>query len=59
VNFTLPWPGAGKQWYYMTDTASWNEGPNAVVVPGSEAFIGGEGTMSGLQARSLLLLIAK
>ncbi|MEZ0471491.1 glycogen debranching protein [Luteimonas salinilitoris] len=59
VNFNLPWPGAGKQWYRVTDTATWNEGPNAVVVPGSEAFIGGEGTLYGLQARSLLLLIAK
>jgi glycogen operon protein len=59
VNFNLPWPGAGKQWYRVTDTATWNEGPNAVVVPGSEAFIGGEGTVYGLQARSLLLLIAK
>lgn len=27
VNFTLPWPGAGKQWYRVTDTATWNEGP--------------------------------
>ncbi|MGE4073184.1 MAG: glycogen-debranching protein [Lysobacterales bacterium] len=59
VNFTLPWPGAGKQWYRVTDTATWNEGPNAVVVPGSEAFIGGEWTVYGVQGRSLLLLIAK
>ena len=59
MNFTLPWPGAGKQWYRVTDTATWNEGPNTVVVPGSEAFIGGEYTVYGVQGRSLLLLIAK
>ncbi|MDQ3510966.1 MAG: glycogen-debranching protein, partial [Pseudomonadota bacterium] len=59
VNFSLPWPGAGKQWYRVTDTATWNEGANTVAVPGSEAFIGGESTVYGVQGRSLLLLIAK
>jgi isoamylase len=59
VNFTLPWPGTGKQWYRVTDTATWNEGPNTVVVPGSEALIGGEYTIYSVEARSLLLLIAK
>ncbi|MGJ7900907.1 glycogen debranching protein [Lysobacter sp. 1R34A] len=59
VNFVLPWPGAGKQWYRVTDTATWNEGPNAVALPGSETLIGGENVTYGLQARSLLLLIAK
>ena len=59
VNFTLPWPGNGKQWYRVTDTATWNEGANTFVTPGSEAVIGGENTVYGLQGRSLLLLIAK
>ena len=59
VNFTLPWPGTGKQWYRVTDTATWNEGPNTVANPGSEALIGGEYTVYGLQARSMLVLIAK
>ena len=59
VNFSLPWPGNGKSWYRVTDTASWNEGPNSVVTPGTEAFVGGEGTSYGLEARSVLLLIAK
>lgn len=59
VNFTLPWPGAGKQWYRVSDTATWNEGANAVVMPGSESYIGGEWTVYGVQGRSLLLLIAK
>lgn len=59
VNFSLPWPGTGKNWYRVTDTAPWNEGANTVVNPGSEAFIGGEHTVYGVQPRSLLLLIAK
>jgi len=59
VNFTLPWPGAGKQWYRVTDTSAWNEGANTVAAPGSEALIGGEWTSYGLQGRALLVLIAK
>ena len=59
VNFTLPWPGAGKSWYRVTDTANWNEGPNTVALPGSEAFIGGEYTVYGVHGRSLLVLIAR
>jgi len=59
VNFSLPWPGAGKQWYRVTDTATWNESSNAVALPGSETLIGGEGTVYGVQGRSLLLMIAK
>ena len=59
VNFVLPWPGAGKTWYRVTDTATWNDGPNAVTLPGSEAFIGGETTNYSMQGRSVLLLIAK
>ena len=59
VNFSLPWPGAGKNWYRVTDTANWNDGANAVVLPGSESYIGGEWTTYGMEARSLLVLIAK
>ncbi|MGG6461856.1 glycogen debranching protein [Solilutibacter silvestris] len=59
VNFVLPWAGNGKQWYRVTDTATWNEGANTVAVPGSEALIGGEYATYGLEARSVLVLIAK
>jgi glycogen operon protein len=59
VNFSLPWPGYGKAWYRVMDTATWNEGSNTVVLPGSEAWIGGEGTSYGVEGRSLLLLMAK
>jgi isoamylase len=59
VDFTLPWPGSGKAWYRVTDTATWNEGANTVKPPGQEDHIGGEWTTYGLEARSVLLLIAK
>lgn len=59
VTFNLPWPGSGKTWYRVTDTANWAEGANQVAVPGSEAFIGGEGTQYVLRGRAVLVLIAK
>ncbi|MEU8620501.1 isoamylase [Streptomyces sp. NPDC048623] len=59
VDFTLPSPGAGKQWYRVTDTATWAEGPNQVASPGSEALIGGTGTVYTARGRSTLVLIAK
>jgi glycogen operon protein len=59
VDFTLPWPGAGRSWYRVMDTSTWNEGPNTVVAPGSEAFIGGENTHYLLRGRGVLLLIAR
>jgi isoamylase len=59
VNFTLPWPFTGKNWYRVTDTCSWAEGPSQVATPGSETFIGGEFTTYGVCARGLIVLIAK
>jgi glycogen operon protein len=59
VNFSLPWPGTGKQWYRVTDTCPWAEGASQVASPGSETLIGGEGYSYGVCARGLLLLIAK
>lgn len=59
VNFVLPWPGNGKNWYRVMDTSVWNEGVDTVVNPGSESFIGGEWTSYTLRARGVLLLIAK
>jgi isoamylase len=59
VDFVLPWPGNGQSWYRVTDTSTWNEGPNTFVAPGSEAFIGGEFTHYTVHARAVLLLIAK
>ncbi|HEX5754136.1 MAG TPA: isoamylase [Archangium sp.] len=59
VNFSLPWPGTGKQWYRVTDTCPWAEGANQVNSPGSETLIGGEGYSYGVCGRGMLLLIAK
>jgi len=59
VSFTLPWPGAGKNWYRVTDTSNWNESLNTVKAAGSEDFIGGEYTSYGLGGRAILVLIAK
>ncbi|MFC5513391.1 glycogen debranching protein [Massilia jejuensis] len=59
VNFTLPWPGAGKSWYRVTDTCGWAEGAAQVQAPGTEVLIGGENTSYGVCGRGTLLLIAK
>jgi isoamylase len=59
VNFTLPTPPTGTNWYRVTDTCNWNDGPNTFVTPGSEASIGGAGTSYGQCGESLLLLISK
>ncbi|MFE0646595.1 glycogen debranching protein [Streptomyces sp. NPDC058877] len=59
VDFTLPSPGAGKNWYRVTDTSTWAEGANQVAQPGSEALIGGAGTVYRVHGRATLLLIAK
>jgi glycogen operon protein len=59
VNFSLPWPGTGKQWYRVTDTCPWAEGASQVASPGAEVLIGGEGYSYGVCGRGLVLLIAK
>ncbi len=59
VNFVLPWPGAGKSWYRVTDTCNWAESAGQVRSPGSEDAIGGEYTNYGVCGRGALLLIAR
>ena len=59
VSFKLPWPGRSMNWHRVLDTSNWNEGGNAVVTPGSEAFVGGENTTYTLTGRAILLLVAK
>jgi glycogen operon protein len=59
VSFTLPPPGKSANWYRVTDTCGWAEGPNQVRTPGVEDSIGGQGSVYGLCGRGLLLLIAK
>jgi isoamylase len=59
VNFILPSPSKGANWYRVTDTCSWAEGPNQVRPPGGEDALGGQGYVYGLCSRGLLLLVAK
>lgn len=60
VNFSLPWTGQQAQnWYRVTDTCDWAEGANQVRQPGTEDFIGGEGTTYGVCGQGLLVLLAK
>jgi glycogen operon protein len=59
VTFTLPGAGTGKQWYRVTDTSTWSEGPDQVANPGTEALLGGPGTNYLLRGRGLLLLVAR
>ena len=59
VTFTLPAPPTGTNWYRVTDTCDWNDGPNTFVTPGNETLIGGAGATYGQCGQSLLLLIAK
>ena len=59
VNFVLPAPPTGSNWYRVTDTCDWNDGANTWVTAGSETMIGGAGTSYGLCAQSMLLLVAK
>jgi isoamylase len=59
MNFTLPQPPTGTNWYRVTDTCDWNDGPNTFVTPGNETLIGPAGTTYGQCGQSLLLLISK
>ncbi|MEM9493609.1 MAG: glycogen-debranching protein, partial [Myxococcota bacterium] len=59
INYVLPWPGAGKNWYRVTDTCNWAEGPDQVRAPGQEDFIGGEYTSYGVCGRGVLILVAR
>jgi isoamylase len=59
VNFVLPTPPTGTNWYRVTDTCNWNDGPNTFVTPGNETPIGGGGANYSQCSRSLLLMIAK
>jgi glycogen operon protein len=57
VTFTLPAPPASRQWFRVTDTSTWAEGPDQVRPPGAEDPLGG--TPYLLHGRALLLLVAR
>ena len=59
MNFKLPWPGNGRNWYLVMDTSAWKEGPDTVSPPGNETDLGGQDTMYLLHSRAVALMIAK
>lgn len=59
VDFKLPQPGSAANWYRVTDTCGWAEGPNQVRAPGAEDLLGGQGYVYTVCGRGLLLLVAK
>ena len=34
MDFALPWPGSDKNWYRVTDTCNWADGPDTGRHPG-------------------------
>lgn len=56
VVFTLPTPPTGTNWYRVTDTCNFNDGPNTWALPGNESKVVGT---YGSCAQSLVLLISK
>jgi isoamylase len=59
VDFMLPSPPAGTNWYRVTDTCAWADGADTAAAPGGESLIGGLNTPYNLCGRAVLLLIAK
>ena len=59
VNFVLPKPPTGKQWYRVSDTCNWNNGPDTWANPGNEQLLGSAGYQYGLCGQALLVLISK
>ncbi|GEM49432.1 isoamylase [Deinococcus cellulosilyticus] len=58
VNFVLPWPGTGKNWYRVTDTCTWAEGAGQVDL-NATTNLGGEWTNYSVCGRGVLVLVAK
>ncbi len=58
LNFTLPAPPTGTNWYKVADTCV--DTGSSFATPGNETLLGGAGTVvSGQCGRSVLLLISK
>jgi glycogen operon protein len=59
TQFILPSAPPGKNWFRVTDTCEWNDGPDAWVAPGNETPIGPGKSTYGLCGQALALFIAK
>jgi isoamylase len=54
----LPSAPPGKNWYRVTDTCEWNDGPNTWAAPGNETLIGPGNSTYGVCGQALVLFIA-
>ena len=59
TQFTLPTAPSGQNWYRVTDTCEWNDGPNTWAAPGNETLIGPGNSTYGVCGQALVLFIAK
>jgi glycogen operon protein len=59
TQFILPPPPPGENWYRVTDTCEWNDGPDAWAAAGSETLIGPGGSTYGVCGQALALFIAR
>jgi isoamylase len=55
----LPSAPPGQNWYRVTDTCEWNDGPNTWAVPENEPLIGPGNSTYGVCGQALVLFIAK
>jgi hypothetical protein len=56
VDFTLPWPGTGRQWRLVGDTCASTEGLEQLAAPGAERPVGPALSLCG---RGLALLVGR
>ena len=59
TQFILPFAPAGMNWYRVTDTCEWNEGPDTWAAPGNETLIGPGNSIYGVCGQALALFMAK
>jgi glycogen operon protein len=59
TQFTLPSAPLGKNWFRVTDTCEWNDGPDTWAAPGNETLIGPGKSTYGMCGQALALFIAK
>jgi glycogen operon protein len=59
TQFTLPSAPPGQNWYRVTDTCEWNDGPNTWAAPGNETPIGPGNSTYSVCGQALVLFIAE
>jgi len=59
TQFVLPPAPSGQNWFRVTDTCEWNDGPDTWAAPGNETLIGPGKSTYGMCGQALALFIAK